>query len=168
MNIGIFDSIKIFIKKGNAPEYEIISYSPKRLVIRRRSFRIFRVYLIYAVAPAIIMLIFGGLDQFMLYFYGAVTLLFLTLAAFSIELTITADKTDDTLVLFYHSYLYRRKKVIPFVEIDEIIIEASERPEVVMAQTSYRIELIKKDGKKIPFRSFSADYYSKVVAAEQL
>jgi hypothetical protein len=87
-------------------------------------------------------------------------------------LTISADRSTRTLTLHYGLVIPRSVKKIPFDEIDTIWVNSNSTHDPdhpSQRNTSYRLELVKKDGTNIPFRSyFSGDFLLKQHRAEKL
>jgi hypothetical protein len=85
-------------------------------------------------------------------------------------LTITADKTTHTLTLRYGLILPRSAKTIPFDEIQTIrLVSSVSRFQRSQTSVTYRLELAKKDGSNIPFRSYySSGFLLKKRQAEKL
>jgi hypothetical protein len=87
-------------------------------------------------------------------------------------LTISADPTSRTLTLRYGLVIPRSVKQIPFDEINTIRVDCSstrDHDHPGRRSTSYRLELVKKDGTTLPFRSYySGDFFMKQRRAEKL
>jgi hypothetical protein len=87
-------------------------------------------------------------------------------------LTISADQSTRTLTLRYGLLIPRSVKKIPFDEIETIWVNSNttrDHDHPTRRNTSYRLELVKKDGTNLPFRSyFSGDFLLKQRRAEKL
>jgi hypothetical protein len=87
-------------------------------------------------------------------------------------LTVSADRATRILTLRYGLVIPRSVKQIPFDEIDTIRVDSSttrNNDSPTRRSTTYRLELVKKDGTNLPFRSFySGDFLLKQRRAEKL
>lgn len=87
-------------------------------------------------------------------------------------LTISADRSTRTLTLRYGLLIPRLVKQIPFDQIDTIWVSSSsaqDHDHPSRRDTSYRLELVKKDGTNIPFRAYySGDFFLKQHRVEKL
>ncbi len=87
-------------------------------------------------------------------------------------LTISADRANRTLTLRYGLVIPRSVKQIPFSEINTIRVDSSttrDNDNPSRKNTSYRLEAVKKDGTKLPFRSYySGGFFLKQQSAEKL
>jgi hypothetical protein len=87
-------------------------------------------------------------------------------------LTVSADKSARILTLRYGLIIPRSVKQIPFDEINAIRVDSSTTRDTdhsTRRNTNYRLELVKKDGTKLPFRSYySGDFFLKQRRAEKL
>lgn len=104
------------------------------------------------------------------YLFGLVALLLLFLPS---VLTITADKTTRVLVLRYGLLISRSTKEFSFDEIQTIHVNSRTSFDRTdgsrQRSTSYRLEIIKKDGQSIPFRSYySGGFFLKEQQAKKL
>lgn len=119
------------------------------------------------VGTGIYFFILQGL-QFTTILFGGVGLLFLLLFR---GLTITADRNTRILRLHYWSlYFWRTTREIPFDEIQTIRVDSvrgtSHR---TRHNRSYRVEVIRKDGSRVPLRStYSSGSLSKQRIADRL
>jgi hypothetical protein len=87
-------------------------------------------------------------------------------------LTISADRSARTLTLRYGLLIPRSVKQIPFDEINTIRVDSSttrDHGSPTRRSTTYRLEIVKKDGTIFPFRAFySGDFILKQRRAEKL
>ena len=87
-------------------------------------------------------------------------------------LTIYADRSTRILALRYGLVIPRSLKQIPFGEIDTIRVDSSttkNHGHPTQRNISYRLEVVKKDGTNLPFRSYySSDFFRKQRRAEKL
>ncbi len=87
-------------------------------------------------------------------------------------LIISADRATRTLTLRYGLIIPRSVKTIPFDEINTIWVNSSttrDHDSPTRRKTSYRLELVKKDGTNLPFRAYySSDFFLKQRRAEKL
>jgi hypothetical protein len=100
---------------------------------------------------------------------GLIALLLLFLPA---VLTISADKSTRILTLRYGLLIPRSVKQIPFDEVNTIRVDSSttrDQNSPNRQSTSYRLEVVKKDGTNIPFRAYySGGFFLKQHDAEKL
>jgi hypothetical protein len=113
-----------------------------------------------------------GSAAFMALVPGVIGLLLLFLPT---ALTITADKTARTLTLRYGLFIPRSEKEVPFDEIKTIHVDAhtsrrhTKGSSASRRVTSYRLQLVKKDGTILPFRDYySSDFFLKDQRAKKL
>jgi hypothetical protein len=106
------------------------------------------------------------------YLLGFIGLLLLLLPS---TLTIIADKTTRTLTLRYGLLIPRSVKTLSFDEIQTIHVDSqtsrthSKSGGTSRRTTSYRLQVVKKDGTNLPFRIYySSDFFLKEQRAKKL
>ncbi len=131
----------------------------------------------YPVAPWLIGIVLLGFTIFLLtksaFITAAITGVLGLLALFlPAALTVNADRATRTLTLRYGLIIPRSVKQIPFDEIDTIRVDSSthrDHDHLNRQSTTYRLELVKKDGTTLPFRAYySGDFLFKQHRAEKL
>ena len=98
---------------------------------------------------------------------GLIFLAGLAFLSTATTLTVTADRPGQMLTLRYRALLWGSRKEVPLAEIAAIQVEMSRSG--TSNGATYRVAVVRKDGEKIPFRSyFSSGAGSKQKKAEQL
>jgi hypothetical protein len=93
------------------------------------------------------------------------TLVGLLLLIFSVETIITADKKTRILKLEYRHLYGRDAKIIPFDNLEDILVEysrsshMSSNAKYVSVSVAYRLTAILKDGSSLPFHDYYASTY---------
>lgn len=91
------------------------------------------------------------------FFSGIMGIVAIAMILFSSSLTVTADRTTQTLTLAYKSIFQQNEKTFHFSEIASLDLAISQRSRTSRGRrrrTNYRVEMTLKDGQVVPFRGY--------------